>query len=160
MNQYKIFEPVKIFWIRTIFLNQNRIFWTGTKYFERVQNFLNQHKIFWTGTKCFNLGQFDLFFFVFFCVKQKYVLGHRIDLLFISNLPVLTLTYYSLPALPPSQPLFVLPQCLPCEPWTTDLWFSFGFMSWCLTGRPWRLGCKFPSFVNYIIMHSTSNTFP
>ena len=37
-NQFKFFEPVQISWTSS--------------------NFLNQDKIFWTGTKCFNLGQF------------------------------------------------------------------------------------------------------
>ena len=59
-------------------------------------------------------------------------------------------TYYALPALPTSQPVFFLSQCLPWEPWTTDLWFSFGFISWCLTIEPCRLGCKFHYFLNYI----------
>ena len=107
------------------------IFTFGTKFCEPVQilwNYLSQ------------------LFFVF--VSNKKNIFGTFDLLFISTL--LTLTYYPLPALPTSQPVFILPQCLPCEPWTTDLWFSFGLMSWCLTSEPWRLECKFPNFLNNI----------
>ena len=76
-----------------------------------------------------------------FCGKQKIFLAPSI---FSSS------SFSPLPALPTSQPVFFLSQCLPWEPWTTDLWFSFGFRSWCLTIEPCRLGCKFHFFFNYI----------
>ena len=123
------------------FLPLVQFFLNQYKMFEPVQNFLNQYKIFWTGS----------IFFVFgfgFASNKKNRFG-TFDLYPPSSLHLYStyLTYYSLPALPASQPLFFLSQCLPCESWTTDLWFSSGFMSWCLTTEPWRPGCKFPYFL-------------
>ena len=71
----------------------------------------------WTGTKCFNLGQFDLFFVVVVFATKKYLWHLRSSLHLPSSLHLHStyLTYYSLPALPASQPLFFLPQCLPCQ---------------------------------------------
>ena len=105
----------------------------------------------YVGLICFNLGQFD-FFFAFAANKKKCFWHLRSSLYPPSFLHLHStyLTYYSLPALTTSQPVFFLSQCLPWEPWTTDLWFSFGFMSWCLTIEPCRLGCKFHYFFNYI----------
>ena len=133
----KFSEPVQNFWTSTNFSNQYQIFWTGTI-------ILNQYK-------SFNVCQFH-FFLVSKKQKEKYFLHLWSSLYLPSSLPLHSthLTYYSLPALPTSQPLFFLPQCLPCEPWTTDLSFSSGFMSWCLTTEPWRFGWKFPYFFNYI----------
>ena len=122
-----------------------------------VQNILNQYKIFWTSSnflnqyKFFNLIQFDFLFC--FCIKTKKYFWHLWSFLHLPcslHLHSTCLTFYSLPALPTSQPIFFLRQCVPCEPWTTDLWFTFAFMSWCLTSEPQRLGCKFPYFFNYI----------
>ena len=114
---------------------------------------------------CFNLGQFD--FFLFLWQTKKIFLAPSIfsSSSFFSLSHSTYLTYYSLPALQTSQPLFFLSQCLhvhvPCEPWTTYLWFSYGFMSWCLTIEPWRLGCKFHYFFNNIYsIYSSSNKFP
>ena len=118
-----------IFTFRTKCFEPVQIFWSSTKFFEPVQMFLNQYKFFNLSQSIF--GPFDLLFIF--------------PLFFISTL--LTLTYYSLPALPTSQSTFFLSQCLPCKPWTTALWFSFGFMFWYLTSEPWRLGCKFPLFL-------------
>ena len=101
------------------------------KFFEPVQIF--QPKSVW-------------YFCLIFASNKKYFWHLRSFL----HLHSTYLTYYSLPALPTSQPLFFLSQCLPCEPWTTDLWLSFGFMSWCLTSVLWSLGRKFPYFFNYI----------
>ena len=99
---------------------------------------------------CSNLGQFDFFCF---CGNQKksfWLLRSSLHPPSSLYLHSTYLTYYSLPALPTFQPLFFLSRCLhvPCEPWTTYLWFSFGFMSWCLTIEPWKLGCKF----NYTVV--------
>ena len=116
--------------------------------FEPVQNVLN-----W----------FNFLFFFAWNQKKKNFWHLRSSLYLPSSLHLHStyLTYFSLPALPTSQPLFFLSQYLhvPCEPWTTDLWFSFGFMSWCLTTEPWRPGCKFPNFFNYIYT-IVVNTFP
>ena len=79
---------------------------------------------------CFNLGQID-----FLRQTKQYFLEPSIfssssSLLFISTpLTSPTINPYS-PNIPA---LFFLSQCFPCEPWTTDLLFSFGFMSWYLT---------------------------
>ena len=90
---------------------------------------------------CFNLGQIDFF------ATNKTIFFRTFSLVVIlfSSLYLHStyLTYYSPPALPTSQTIFFLSQCLPCEPWTRDLLFSFGFMSWYLTSEPWRLGYKF-----------------
>ena len=92
------------------------------------------------------------FFFLLLRQTKKYFWHLRAALHPPSSLHLHStyLTYYSLPALPTSQPVFFLSQCLPWKPWTTNLWFSFGFMSWCLTIEPCRLGCKFHYFFNYI----------
>ena len=65
---------------------------------------------------CFNLGQFDFLFC--FCSKQKKFWYLRSSLHPLSSLCLHStyFTYYSLPALPTSQPLFFFSQCLPCEP--------------------------------------------
>ena len=123
------------------------IFTFGTKFFEPVQNFLNQFKFFEPVQ-------------IFQTKKSFWHLRSSLHPPSSFYLHSTYLTYYSLPALPTSQPLFFLSQCLhvPCEPWTTYLWFSFGFMSWCLTIEPWKLECKFHYFFNYI--YSRSNKFP
>ena len=100
--------------------------------------------------KFFNLSQFVDFFV--FAANKKIFLAPSI----FSSSPFFSLSPLYLPHLlfppcsPISQSLFFLSQCLhvSCEPWTTYLWFSFGFMSWCLTIEPWRLGCKFHYFFN------------
>ena len=136
------------------------------KYMLQVNLFLRSI-CFQPRSMCSNLGQFVptevnlfqprsiwffFFFFAFAANKKKYFWHLRSSLYPPSFLHLHStyLTYYSLPALPTSQPVFFLSQCLPWEPWTTDLWFSFGFMSWCLTIEPCRLGCKFHYFFNYI----------
>ena len=105
-----------IFAFGTIFSEPVQNFWTSTKFFEPVQKF-------WTSTKFFELVQFFLFLFL----RQTKIKNSldTFDLYPPSSLHLHStyLTYYSLPALPTSQPLFFLSQCLPCEPWTTDLWF-------------------------------------
>ena len=105
---------------------------------------------FWTSTKYLNWYQMFQpwsiwFVFCCCCFCDKNIFG-TFDLLFIFPLLSTYLTYYSLPAVPTSQPLFFLPQCLPCEPWTKDLCFSFGFMSWCLTSEPRDLDASSPIF--------------
>ena len=100
--------------------------------------------------KFFSLSQF-VDFFVFAANKKIFLAP-----LIFSSSPFFSLSPLYLPHLLfplcslISQSLFFLSQCLlvPCEPWTTYLWFSFGFMSWCLTIEPWRLGCKFHYFFN------------
>ena len=119
-----------------------------------VQHFLN----------CFI---FFIFYFLVFASDIKKYFLHLLDLLFIFPLlfifTLLTLAYYSLPALPTSQPIFFLPQCLPCEPWTTDL---IGFpLDSCPDALPVShgdLNTSSPIFFNniYYTIHSTSNTFP
>ena len=129
-----------------IFSEAVQNFSTSKKFCEPVLKILSQYQIFWIGSIFFG--------FVFASNKKKYFWHLWSSLYLLSSLHLHStyLTYFSLPALPTSQPLFFLSQYLhvPCEPWTTDLWFSFGFMSWCLTTEPWRPGCKFPYFFNYI----------
>ena len=64
----------------------------------------------------------SIWFFLFLRQTKKYFRSslHPPSSLYLHST---YLTYYSLPALPTSQPLFFLSQCLPCEPWTTDLFF-------------------------------------
>ena len=77
-----------------------------------------------------HLGQFvstqvNLFFllFVCFCSKQKNIfLAPSILILHPPFSLHLHFTYF---ALPTSQSIFFLCQCLPCESWTTDLCFFF-----------------------------------
>ena len=124
-------------WVTYWYICCGSIFTFGAKFFEPVQIF--QPKSIW--------------FFILFLRQTKKYFWHLWSSLHLPSSPHLhstCLTFYFLPALPTSQPIFFLPRCLPCEPWMTDLWFSFGFMSWCLTSEPRRLECKFPYFFSYI----------
>ena len=101
---------------------------------------------------CFNVGQFDFFFLLLLLRQTKNICG-TFDLLFILLL-LFTSTLLTSPTIPfllsehPNLYSFYLNAYLgSLEPQT---WFSFGFMSWCLTIEPCRLGCKFHYFFNYI----------
>ena len=66
------------------------------------------------GSICFNLGQFN-FCCCWFCSEQKKYFWHLQSTFHPTSslhLHSTYLTYYSLPSLPTSQPLFFLSQCL------------------------------------------------
>ena len=87
----------------------------------------------------------------FFCFCTKKIFFYTFHLLFILLLLFIS-TLLTSPTIPsllsqhPSPYSFYLNAYLV----SLDLWFSSGFMSWCLTSEPWRLGCKFHYFFNYI----------
>ena len=108
---------INLYWLVEPINNNQWIIYVVVQFLSLVQNFVNQFK-FCEPVQIFPPKSIWLFF-VFFSNKNN-IFG-TFDLLFISTL--LTLTYYPLPALPTSQLVFILPQCLPCVPWTQ----TFGF---------------------------------
>ena len=115
---------INLYWLVEPINNNQWIIYVVVQFLPLVQNFVNQYNFFWTSTNFFEPGQIfqlkSIWLFFVFVSNKKNIFG-TFDLLFISTL--LTLTYYPLPALPTSQLVFILPQCLPCVPWTQ----TFGF---------------------------------
>ena len=98
---------------------------------------------------CFNLGQFD--FFVFAANKKIFLAPSIFSSFFFFSLSPLYLPYLLFP---------------PCSPNPSPYFFHLNAYMYrvsleppsCLTIEPWRLGCKFHYFFNYI--YSSSNKFP